>query len=270
MGKHVGQSVSLLVPLLLAVTFAPAVAAEEGILQFRANGEDFVRQGFTSKDGWEISFDHLYVSLSELTAFQTDPPFDPESGSSLNATAEARFANATVVDLAAGDEAADPILVGELPATAGRYNALSWTMRQADQGPASGQTLVLVGTATQGDTSIDFNLKFDREYTYTCGDFVGDERKGILSPGENADIEATFHFDHIFGDGEAPPDDPINTGALGFGPLAAVAEGGTLNADQSMLEEQLAAEDFATLISTLDNLGHVGEGHCEHTILSSN
>ena len=24
-----------------------------------ANGEDFVRQGFVSKDGWRISFDHV-------------------------------------------------------------------------------------------------------------------------------------------------------------------------------------------------------------------
>ena len=31
----------------------------EGSLVLVANGEDFVRQGFVSKDGWSINFEHL-------------------------------------------------------------------------------------------------------------------------------------------------------------------------------------------------------------------
>ncbi|MGB3613727.1 MAG: hypothetical protein WBA10_08035, partial [Elainellaceae cyanobacterium] len=42
---------------------------QAGTLEFRANGEDFVRQGFVSKDGWQMDFDHLYVTLSELKAY---------------------------------------------------------------------------------------------------------------------------------------------------------------------------------------------------------
>ena len=30
----------------------------EGSLVLVANGEDFVRQGFVSKDGWSINFEH--------------------------------------------------------------------------------------------------------------------------------------------------------------------------------------------------------------------
>ncbi|WP_353736712.1 hypothetical protein [Moorena sp. SIO2C4] len=38
--------------------------AGNGKLQFRANGEDFVRQGFVSKDRWQISFDRVQKSNS--------------------------------------------------------------------------------------------------------------------------------------------------------------------------------------------------------------
>lgn len=233
-----------------------------GTLVIRANGEDFVRQGFVSKDGWEISFDHLYVNVVEPTAYQTDPPFDPDSSDELQATAEANLGKTVTVDLAEGDENAEPVLVGEMSAPAGQYNALAWKMQPATDGPAAGSTLMLVGTAQKDGETVDFNIKLDPEYTYTCGEFVGDERKGILAAGETADLEATFHFDHIFGDGEAPADDPINTGALGFEPLAAVATDGSLDVDMATLKEQLSAEDYSLLEETVAGLGHVGEGHC--------
>ena len=43
-----------------------------GKLQLNANGEDFVRQGFISKDGWSINFDHVYITLADVTACQTE------------------------------------------------------------------------------------------------------------------------------------------------------------------------------------------------------
>ncbi len=235
---------------------------ETGTLLIRANGEDFVRQGFVSKDGWEISFDHLYVNLVDPTAYQTEPPFDPDSDDELQASAEANLGKTVTVDLAEGGEDAEPILVGEMSAPVGQYNALAWKMQPATDGPAEGSTLMLMGTAQRDGETINFNIKLDPEYTYTCGEFVGDERKGILATGETADLEATFHFDHIFGDGEAPDDDPINTGALGFEPLAAVATDGSLDVDMATLEEQLSAEDYSLLEKTVAGLGHVGEGHC--------
>jgi hypothetical protein len=97
---------------------------------------------------------------------------------------------------------------------------------------------------------------------------VGDDRKGFLDADGTADLEATFHFDHLFGDGEAPPEDEINTGALGFDPLAAIAEGNTLDLDQAGLEAQLSPADYDRLMGILPSLGHVGEGHCEETELA--
>ena len=92
--------------------------------------------------------------------------------------------------------------------------------------------------------------------------YIGDERKGFLDAGTQADVEATFHFDHVFGDGDAPADDSINTGVLGFNPLAELATDGTVMVDMASLKQSLEPQDYSTLENTLLGLGHVGEGHC--------
>lgn len=252
-------------------TTETANSGETGTLEIRANGEDFVRQGFTTKDGWQIDFDHVYVNLDQVTAYQTDPPFNPESTPSAQpqSKAEVQLEGINTVDLAEGDENAEPIVVGEVPAPVGRYNALSWQMVKAPDGPAAGYPLVMQGTATKDGQTVNFDLRIDEELGFTCGDFVGDDRKGILTAGNAADLEATFHFDHLFGDADTPADDALNTDALGFEPLAAVAQNGQLDADLATLREQLSQEDYTKLVEILPSLGHVGEGHCQETTLTS-
>ena len=85
-------------------------------------------------------------------------------------------------------------------------------MVEADQGPAQGSTIVLEGTAEKEGRTVDFTMSFDQPLGYTCGQYVGDERKGILQGTEGAELETTFHFDHIFGDGDVPEADSLNTG----------------------------------------------------------
>lgn len=252
-----------------APTETAAAPDSAGELTIRANGEDFVRQGFVSKDGWQIDFDHVYVTLTDIKAYQADPPFDAEAGGTPTATETVSITETTTVDLAEGDESAEPILVKSVEAPAGRYNAFSWQMVPAPAGPAAGQTIWIEGTAVKADETVDFVMKLDPDLAFVCGDFVGDERKGILEPAEQADLEATFHFDHLFGDGEAPPEDDINTGALGFDPLAAIADGNTLDIDMAAMESELAPADYQLLMAILPSLGHVGEGHCEETQLVS-
>lgn len=244
---------------------APSAPAEVGTLEFRANGEDFVRQGFVSKDGWAISFDRVVVTLGDLTAYQSDPPYDPDTSDAGVVLADAPavvLAGPVTVDLAAGDETADPVLVGSVSAPVGRYNALSWRMMPAGEGNPAGAVLVLDGTATKGGETVDFVLSLDDEITYMCGDFVGDARKGMVVADGTADVEATFHFDHLFGDAEAPADAYINTAALGFDPLAALASDGSLEIDQTELWAQFESEDYALLQAILLGMGHTGEGHC--------
>ncbi len=242
-----------------------------GTLQIRANGEDFVRQGFTSKDGWQIDFDHVYVNLTQVTAYQTDPPFDPQTDQSIQSKVktQASLDGVKTIDLAAGDENAEPIVIGEVQAPTGRYNALSWQMVKASDGLAAGYPLVMQGSATKAGQTINFVLKLNEELGFTCGDFVGDQRKGIVQPNQTADLEATFHFDHLFGDAETAADDSLNTGALGFEPLATIAQNGQLEADLDVLKTQLSQEDYDKLIKILPSLGHVGEGHCQETMLTS-
>jgi len=219
---------------------------DTGTLQFYANGEDFVRQGFVSKDGWSISFDHVYITLSEITAYQTDPPYDPHEGGSIDGKVTTGLDNAYTIDLAEGGDDAPPILVGELAdAPVGQYNAISWKMVMAESGPASGNSLVMIGTAEKDGQIVDFNINIDSECSYDCGEYVGDQRKGILAKDGTADLEMTFHFDHIFGDADTPIDDELNVGALGFEYFIDYADGKTADID---MEEM--------------HLGHVGEGHC--------
>lgn len=234
-----------------------------GEVQVRANGEDFVRQGFATKDGWRIAFDNVYVTLSEVTAYQSDPPYNPDESEEIEASEEAALEGVHTVDLAEGGENAETIEVGTVKgASEGLYNALSWRMVPAESGPAEGSSVMLVGAAEKDGESIDFTIPLSEEYDYSCGEFVGDERKGVLEAGGTADLEATFHFDHLFGDGDAPPDDPINTSAVGFDPLADLAEEGELEASPEDLESGLSTEDYELLEAELPTLGHTGEGHC--------
>jgi hypothetical protein len=163
------------------------------------------------------------------------------------------------VDLAQGGEEADPIFVGEvMDAPVGQYNTISWEMVPGD----SGYPLVIIGTAEKNGQRIDFEIQVETEYIYTCGEYVGDARKGILQKDGSADLEMTFHFDHIFGDAEIPMDDDLNLDAPGFDPFAGAAEGSRIETDMTGLQNKLSSTDYQMLVDILPTLGHVGEGHC--------
>ena len=121
---------------------------------------------------------------------------------------------------------------------------------------------MLDGTAKKDSQVIDFIIKLNDELDYTCGEFIGEVRKGLVKALSNAELEVTFHFDHIFGNGEIAADETTNTEVLGFSPLAALAEGITLKVDQENLKTQLSTRDYQTLEKAIAGLGHVGEGHC--------
>ncbi len=252
------KSFFFLLLILLYVLVACSNAAEEtGTLEIRANGEDFVRNGFVSKDGWQIDFENVFVSLEDVTAYRTDPAFDAATGEMPDG--DSLSIGSQTVDLAEGDASADPILLATLEdATVGQYNAVSWTMN----GSAENGSVRLVGTAQKDGATVPFDMTIEQDFAYACGEYVGDGRKGFVNADGTGDVELTFHFDHVFGDADSPMDDSLNVGALGFQPLADAANGGELTATQSELEGMLSAEDYETLMDTLATLGHVGEGHC--------
>lgn len=234
--------------------------AETGTLVFTADGEEFIREGFLSKDGWELSFDQAYVTMGGITAYQTDPPYDTGQGWDIDYQVKVELDGIHSVNLA--DPANDPAVLEELAEVpAGHYNAISWEVLRASEGPSSGYSLFLVGQAEKGGEVVDFTLGIEQEVAYLGGDYIGDERKGIVTPNGIADLEMTFHFDHLFGDGEEDLDDPLNQEALGFEPLAVLAVDGALEVDLAYLEKAFSAEDYELLLSILTHLAHVGEGH---------
>ena len=242
-------------------------ATDTGNLTLVANGEDFVRQGFISKDGWQIDFDHLYVNVGEAIAYSTESAFEPQKNDTKE---DIKYQNkvellteAQVADLAEGAEDAEPIAVAEANVPVGFYNALAWSVDTADSNSTmAGNTIMLIGRATKDGQTVDFDLGFNQPTEYVCGEFIGDSRQGIVSADAPGMTEMTFHFDHIFGDADTPPEDALNQDALGFEPIAQLASNNTVKLNESDLAEQLAPEDYQQLTNAITGLGHVGEGHC--------
>jgi hypothetical protein len=251
-----------------AETVDEITADSTGELSFTANGEDFVRSGFISSDGWSITFRHLYVTITDVTAYMTDPPFDPHSDSEIIGNTIVELGGVHTVDLAEGDENAEPILLGTLEdVPAGHYNAISWSMVPATEGPSEGYTIYIDAQAEKGDQSYNVRLGFEESYSYLAGEYVGDERKGFVSPGGSGDLEMTFHFDHLFGDIDQPADCELNRMALGFEPFAALMQEGSVEEDLESLSAKLPSEAYAGLHEILKTLGHTGEGHCRCTAI---
>jgi hypothetical protein len=219
--------------------------ATTGQLTIVANGEAFVREGFTSKDGWAITFDRVNVSLGEVIPLQDDVPGEAIAPQ--------------VIDLAAGDETAEPIALGTVTVPSGHYNGVQWSFAPSDDQPS----LTLIGTATKDDRTLKFNLAFAPDTAYTCGEYIGDIRKGFVEPDAPGDLEITLHFDHIFGDAGVPSSEEINTKGFGFDRFAAIAVGDTITITPATMSEQLSPEAVTQLEALITGLGHVGEGHCE-------
>jgi hypothetical protein len=237
-----------ILPLLCSLALA-ATAAHANSLTFKANGEELATAGFNApeltKDGWSLKFDHVFVALTDITAYQTNPAYNAETDQPIKAAVKATLSGSFTVDLAKGTEEDPTVLVGTVDKVAeGHYNALSWKMTPAASGSLQGYSMALIGIATKDEQSVRFDLRSTEVSTYRCGEFVGDERKGFVSAKEAGDLELTFHLDHVFGRADKPADDPMNTGALGFTPFA--------NKPNEI--QKLSLRGL--------HVGHVGEGHC--------
>ncbi|NEQ54723.1 MAG: DUF4382 domain-containing protein [Leptolyngbya sp. SIO3F4] len=247
-----------IIPLLLGgVACTQSSDVEVGTLELRANGEDFIRQGFTSKDGWQIEFDNVHVNIQDVVAYQAEPIFNPDTDVEIPAKTNVLLTASSKLDLAEGDETAAPILVEQVETAAGRYNALSWKLASETE-----PSLMLIGKATRDGETIPFEISMNPSLEFFCGDFVGDERKGFLSPDGTADVETTFHFDHLFGDIDISADEVLNRGALGFDPFAALAQDDVVKLTSEDLETRLTKTEKLQLADIYKGLGHVGEGHC--------
>lgn len=229
-----------------------------GTLKYVANGEDFIREGFVTKDGWSLLFEHVFITLSDVKAYQTNPPYDSKKGDiSDYEVVSALEEDSYTVDLAAGNDDAEPILLDEVKVQEGFYNAVSWEIRK----DKDGNSLIIEGTATKDNKSIPFYIAFDQQFKFVGGEYIGDERKGIVEKDEESEIEMTFHFDHLFGDGSLPEDDELNINAIGFAPFYNENES-DIHIEAKDLANVFSEEELKHIDEILSTLGHVGEGHC--------
>ncbi len=230
-----------------------------GTMVFKANGEDFVRKGFTEKHGWHIEFDSLLVNISDPTAYIPD-----SQGMSITLQGNHK------VDLAQGDEEAEPVTVGSMDSVPpGNWQGLKFGLRRMESGPYKGYSIVMRGTASMEGDTLPFVIRINEEMDFNGKEgYVGDEVKGVLKGNDTSDVEMTFHFDHIFGDESAPEDDHINTGSVGFEYFLKYKQGDTLDIIQEKLAED-PDEDYKRFIKGLTTLGHLGEGHCEVSNVTS-
>ncbi len=249
-------------------TTEETIQENTGDLRFIANGEDFVRSGFISSDGWHITFRHLYVTITDITAYKTDPSYDPHSGDEIIGNIVVELNGVFTIDLAEDDENTEPILIGSLDdVPTGHYNAISWSMVPSIDGPSEGYSIYIDAQAEKGNQSYNVRLGFETGYRYSAGDYVGDVRKGFVNAGVPGELEMTFHFDHIFGDIDQPAECDLNMMAIGFEPFAALMGEGTVEEDLTTLERKLPEETYAKLLEVLTTLGHTGEGHCYCTVI---
>ena len=231
-------------------------------LALLANGEDFIRKGFISKDGWQLTFDKVDLNLGKVTAYQTNTPFNPDVNQEIDFSEKSELVKDIIkINLAEGDEKSPPILVTQKEVAIGNYNALSWSLIPRNN-EDNNYSILLEGIATKDNQNINFSLKFNEPLTYLCGEYVGEERKGIVTEENSAQVEITLHFDHLFGDESMSQDDEINQDALGFEPFSNLATSNNIKVDQITLQNKFDSPTYETLQNIFKNLGHVGEGHC--------
>jgi hypothetical protein len=253
----------------------PAEEDKVGTLIFTANGEDFVRDGFISEDGWSISFNNVYVNIDSPTAYQVVENTTNSAlrhGGHPHGEIPEGSAHVSLLGEYFLQLKQDVFEFGRMDnASIGNYNRLSFNIKKStsdsDEIVSSyiGFSIILEGTAIKEDNTISFSVKFDEEMEYfDCGP---NGLLGVLAENAQATAELTFHFDHIFGDIEEGPANPedinaINYIAIGFQPFADLATDGNLDIDQETLSQQMAQATYQQLIEAIQTLGHSGEGHC--------
>ncbi|MCB1154683.1 hypothetical protein KDL45_13595 [bacterium] len=245
-----------------------------GTLNFYANGEEFGRNGFTTKDGWALSFDGFWANVTGFTAYQAaitekhpgHPHSDIPEGASHVALVDSYWVN-----LAEGDDRTLVASMEDVPA--GNYNYVNFVLDNTDEGDFAGNTIVWTGTATKDEDTVDFTIALPEQMIFiNCLQEVDDAEAGVVEDGGEGSVELTLHADHLFGDADEPEDtvDGVNEFALGFEPFAeyALANGNSIDTTGHDLSEFISDTEKQVFVTALYTIGHSGEGHCDYETYS--
>lgn len=234
---------------------------EKGDLAFVASGESLIKDGFTSCDGFKLSFTHVYVSVDKVKAYMTSKPDSIKNGAKFEYSEMVDFKGKKTVDLLALDYNEKASLVGlNREVKTGIYNAVSWDIVKSDDEKMKGNSIVLIGKASKNGITTPFEIRFDVENSVYAGEYIGDERKGIVLKNKQSDLEMTYHFDHLFGISKG--DDSVNKDAFGFEKFMDLKDGSKIDIELKDIKGKISEEDYSRLIRNVYSLAHVGEGHC--------
>jgi len=228
-----------------------------GTINFTVNGEDFVKKGFTDRDGWKITFKHLYINIVNPTAYTQD-----------NSVPSVTLLGDFWTDLTKGGMDAKPIFIGVAknikPAN---YQSLKFQLRRKVSGKFKGYSIVMIGTAKKKNIKIPFKIKLNEEIDFDGKEgFVGDTIKGIVKNHGSTDVEMTFHLDHLFGDITADKKSHVRTGSVGFKFFKKYGTSTQVNVSQNDFKKD---KKYPVFLKALWSLGHLGEGHCHYSNQSS-
>ncbi len=228
-----------------------------GSIIFTANGEDFIREGFTDKNGWEINFKYFYINISEPTAYMPD-----------NEGQYIKLGGDYWIDFMDFNSETGLVYIDEITdVPAGNYQSLKFGIRKTSSGEYNGYSIVMQGEARKERETVPFIIMLDEELDFDGKEgYVGDEVKGLLLDGKSTAVEMNFHVDHIFGDIDADKDSHVNTESVGFDFFNNFKIDNEVIVTQSEMKEQI---DYEKLVNAVWTLGHLGEGHCEASNQSS-
>ena len=188
--------------------------------------DELLQQGFTSKDFWQIRFEHLYIT------------FDGKG---------------RTIDLSDGDEPLSAILSqwqgneANIKGASDQTSQLSGRIMKATSGPSQGYGIYFQGKAYRENSQVAFTIKFEQEFLVKCPFQSNSQSTSQNTSKSKTDVALSLRLENLFGDARLPADGRVNRVALGFDAFAELAEKDSLVIDMATLKQRLAPEAFNTL-----------------------
>lgn len=238
-------------------------AAEDGSLDVRIYGEEFIEDGIPAEvfaDGWSMQFTRYLVAIDQVNA--EDGSDEGRYIFDVHQATNGEGREVTSIAVPSGDQRLGYRIAPGGTATGGNASEADKAMMMA-----MGASLFVEGTATKGADSVAFAFAFDSSTTYHDCEVVDE-----VPEGGSAETTITIHADHIFYD-----DLESTTPNTAFDLVAA----SDADMDGMVTSDELRARDISTearyqvgstgitnlwdyMTALSKTVGHIdGEGECK-------